>query len=159
MDTWVDISFDCLPLRSIERIDIPIDASPAYRGRCERILQAIEKHGSHNAYYLYNARCNYHLTNDPDQGTLKFKFEATVLTDAQDSRSSSCELSLAQLAQDTCDWVTEPIIQWFQQTLSRSVLVEFDRYIAVGDLDQTKIRIEKMKASSDETGGFVGMYL
>ena len=28
MDRWVEISFDCLPLRSVGRLDIPMDASP-----------------------------------------------------------------------------------------------------------------------------------
>ena len=55
MNRPVDISFDCLPLRSIGRLDIPLDASPKYRARCERIKAAIDKHGSHNAYYLYHA--------------------------------------------------------------------------------------------------------
>ena len=30
---YVDISFDCLPLRSVTRLDVPIDASPKYRER------------------------------------------------------------------------------------------------------------------------------
>jgi hypothetical protein len=28
---YVEIVFDCLPLRSVGRLDIPIDASPKYR--------------------------------------------------------------------------------------------------------------------------------
>lgn len=31
MDRFVDISFDCLPLRSIGRMDVPLDASPKFR--------------------------------------------------------------------------------------------------------------------------------
>ena len=31
MQRYVEIVFDCLPLRSISRLDIPIDASPRYR--------------------------------------------------------------------------------------------------------------------------------
>ncbi|MGE3408570.1 MAG: hypothetical protein AB7I37_17260, partial [Pirellulales bacterium] len=64
MTRYVDITFDCLPLRSIGRLDVPIDASPRYRARCERLLKAIEQHGSFNTYYLYNAQCTFHLTND-----------------------------------------------------------------------------------------------
>ena len=37
MNRYVEISFDCLPLRSVGRLDIPMDASPKYRERCERI--------------------------------------------------------------------------------------------------------------------------
>ena len=52
MNRWVEIEFDCLPLRSIGRFDIPLDASPVYQAKCERIKQAIDQHGSHNSYYL-----------------------------------------------------------------------------------------------------------
>ena len=62
---FVEIMFDCLPLRSVGRLDIPIDASPKYRQRCERIKDEMERHGSHNSYFLYNASCVFHLTNDP----------------------------------------------------------------------------------------------
>ena len=55
MDRWVEISFDCLPLRGIGRLDIPMDASPKYQQRCERIKDAMERHGSFNSYFLYNA--------------------------------------------------------------------------------------------------------
>ncbi len=54
-DQSVEIAFDCLPLRSVGRLDIPLDASPDFRSRCERIKAAMEKHGTHNSYYLYNA--------------------------------------------------------------------------------------------------------
>ena len=64
MSRWVDITFDCLPLRTITRMDIPLDASPKYQALCQRIQQAIERHGSHNSYYLYNAKCAFHVTND-----------------------------------------------------------------------------------------------
>ena len=48
---------------------------------------------------------------------------------------------------------------WFRETVPRAVMVEFDRYIAVGDLKQTIERVEKIQAESDQHGGFVGMYL
>ena len=41
MSEYVEIEFDCLPLRSVGRMDIPIDASPNYRARCERIKHAL----------------------------------------------------------------------------------------------------------------------
>ena len=37
----VEITFDCLPLRSVGRLDIPIDASPKYRERCLAIKRSI----------------------------------------------------------------------------------------------------------------------
>ena len=94
MSAWVDITFDCMPLRSIGRLDIPLDASPKYRAFCERINNAIETHGSHNTYYLYNARCVYHLTNRPDHGMLEFRFDGTVFTDATDLKTDRCELQV-----------------------------------------------------------------
>ena len=69
MNQHVQISFECLPLRSVGRLDIPIDASPAFHARCERIKHALEKHGAHNSYFLYDARCTFHLTNDPARGS------------------------------------------------------------------------------------------
>ena len=60
MNRFVDITFDCLPLRSVTRLDIPIDASPKYQALCERIKQGIATHGTFNTYYLYNARCTFH---------------------------------------------------------------------------------------------------
>jgi len=157
MDRWVEISFDCLPLRSVERLDIPLDASPKYRERCLRIKQAIEKHGSHNTYFLYNAQCVYRLTN-ADLGMLQFRFEGTALTDDTDQKCVRCDLE-TELVRETCEWLTEPIVDWFRSTVSCSVCVEFDRYIAAGDLERTRQRIQKLQDSADEAGGFVGMYL
>ena len=82
MERWVEITFDCMPLRGVGRMDIPIDASPRYRQFCESVKAAIEKHGSHNSFFLYNARCAYRLLNDPERGLIDFKFQGTVLTDA-----------------------------------------------------------------------------
>jgi hypothetical protein len=158
MDRFVEVAFDCLPLRSVARLDIPIDASPKYRARCERIKRAIETHGSHNSYYLYNARCKFQLTNDPEVGRLEFTFEGTVLTDDADQRTRHCKLEV-ELSRETCDWLTEPIVAWFHEAVSRAVIVEFDRYIAAGDLAQTVKRIAQMQNQVDESGGFVGMYL
>jgi hypothetical protein len=158
MQRWVDITFDCLPLRTVGRLDIPIDASPRYRRRCEHIKDALERHGSHNSYYLYNAKCIYHLVNDDDIGTIEFKFEGTVLTDSSDEKTERSDLHI-ELIRETCEWLTEPIVKWFEDTVSRAVAVEFDRYIAAGDLAKAKERIEKIQAASDESGGFVGMYL
>lgn len=158
MGQWVEITFDCLPLRSVTRLDIPIDASPKYRAQCERIKAAIEKHGSHNTYYLYNALCRYHLTNHADRGMLELRFEGTVITEATDMHTQRCDVQ-AELVRETCDWLTTPIVQWFEQCVSRSVAVEFDRYIEAGDLQKTKERIARLQAETEQSGGFVGMYL
>jgi hypothetical protein len=158
MNRWVEISFNCLPLRSVGRLDIPIDASPKYRERCERIKGAIDKHGSHNTYYLYNAKCTYRFTNDDDNGMVQFRFEGTVLTDAEDVRCERCDLEV-ELKRETCSWLTEPIVKWLTETVQHSVMVEFNRYIDAGDLEKAKQQVEQIRAASDESGGFLGMYL
>jgi hypothetical protein len=158
MERWVDINFDCLPLRSVTRLDIPLDASPGYRALCERIKAAIEMHGNHNTYYLYNASCTYHLTNHPDVGMLQFKFEGTLFTDATDLKPNRCDLTV-ELTRETCDWINASVVQWFHESVQHSVCVEFGRYIEAGDLQKTVERLAKLREASDEAGGFVGMYL
>ena len=158
MNRWVDIRFDCLPLRTITRLDIPLDASPKYRQRCEDIKAAIDKHGTHNSYYLYNAHCIFHLVNSEQRGAIDFAFDGVVLTDTQDESCKSSDLRVT-LAGETCDWLTQPVSDWFAATVPHAVKVEFDRYIAAGDLDKTRSRIEKIEAASDDAGGFIGMGL
>ena len=158
MSRWVEIVFDCLPLRSVGRLDIPIDASPRFRERCERVKQAIDKHGSHNTYYLYNANCKFRLTNRDEIGMLEFRFEGTVITDATDMRTQTSDLRV-DLVRETCDWLTAPVVEWFHQSVSYAANVEFDRYIEAGDLQKTKDRMALLQAEIDKTGGHVGMYL
>ncbi len=158
MNQYVEISFDCLPLRSLSRLDVPIDASPELQALAERVQKAIRSHGSHNAYYLHNAKCTFHLTNDPAIGMIEFRFEGTVLTDEQDCRAVRSDLQ-ATLGGETCDWLTEPVVAWFRETVSRAVLAEFDRYIAAGDLKRTIDRMAQLQAQSDSLGGFLGMGL
>jgi hypothetical protein len=158
MNRWVEIEFDCLPLRSVGRLDIPLDASPKYRQRCERIKSALERHGSHNTYYLYNAGCTFHLTNRENFGTLEFRFEGTAITDAADMRARHADLDV-ELVRETCDWLTAPVVEWFRQAVQHAVCVEFDRYIEAGDLAKTKERMDKLQAEIEKHGGHVGMYL
>lgn len=158
MHQFVEIEFDCLPLRSVGRLDIPLDASPKYRARCERIKSALERHGSHNSYFLYNARCVFHTTNDPQLGMIEFRFEGTALTDPGDETTKSCDLEV-ELVRETCDWLTQPIVEWFHETVRHAVRIEFDRYIAAGDLAQTVRRIELLQSQADQHGGYLGMYL
>ncbi len=158
MDRWVEIEFDCLPLRSIARLDIPLDASPKYRQRCERLKHAIERHGQHNSYFLSNARCAFHLANSEQVGLIEFRFEGTILTDDDDLKSKSSDLTV-ELVRETCDWLTAPVVSWFHEAVTRAVLVEFDRYIEAGDLAKAKERAAAMQAQLEQSGGYVGMYL
>src|SRR5436190_23558632 len=158
MQRYVEITFDCLPLRTISRMDVPIDASPRYRQRCEAIKAAIDHHGSHNSYYLYNAHCIFHLTNSDEIGMVEFEFEGTLLTDPSDQCAEHADLQV-KLVLETCDWLTEPVVAWFKDTVPEAVLAEFDRYIAAGDLEQAKKRIAALQARADQSGGYMGMYL
>ncbi|MEX0792406.1 MAG: hypothetical protein WD045_04685 [Pirellulaceae bacterium] len=94
MDRYVEIEFDCLPLRSIERLDIPLDASPKFQEHCLRVKEALEKHGSLNTYFLHNARCTYRLLNHPTDGMIQFAFSGTVLTDSEDLTSQGSDLTV-----------------------------------------------------------------
>ena len=158
MSHWVEISFDCLPLRSVGRMDIPLDASPKFRQRCERIKAALEKHGSFNTYYLHNATCKFHLTNREEDGMIEFRFEGTVITDQTDLRTDRTDLAV-ELVRETCDWLTAPVVEWFHATVSHALRVEFDRYIEAGDLAKAKERMQKLQAEIEKSGGHVGMYL
>ncbi len=158
MNPSVEISFECVPLRTLGRLDVPLDASPGFEALVQRVKRAVEKHGQHNTYYLHNARYVLHLTNDPQIGMLEFRFEGTVLTDAEDRTTLRSDLDV-QLAQETCDWLTEPVVGWLRETVNRAVQVEFDRYIAAGDLERAKQRIARLQAESDARGGFLGMGL
>ena len=154
----VEISFDCLPLRSLQRLDVPLDAPPALRALTERIQKAIRTHGLHNTYYLHHAKCTFHLTNDPTVGLIEFRFEGTVLTDERDSRAVRCDVEVGLLG-ETCDWLTEPAVAWFRETVRQAVIVEFDRFIAAGDLKRTVERLARLEAESDARAGFLGMGL
>jgi len=155
---WVDIEFDCLPLRSVTRLDVPFDASPAYEQFVLRVKAAIEKHGSHNAYYLSAASCTFHLTNDPKTGMVRYLVDGVVLTNTDDLKTRAADLNV-RLDGETCPWLTEPIVDFLAESVRHAMLVEFDRYIEAGDLRRTQERIEKLQSETDESGGFVGMYL
>lgn len=154
----VAISFDCTPLRSVSNTVIPPDASPAFRGRLERVQQAIARHGTRNTYYLTNGTCTFQFTNDPAAGWVRFAIEGTVLTDEADTRTVGSDLTV-RLDKETCDWLTQPAVEWLSITVRHAVETEFDRYIAAGDLDRARERLAREQAASDSSGGFLGMNL
>ena len=157
-DQWVEVQFDCLPLRSVTRWDAPADASPKLRDFCARLQQAHLQHGGHNTFYLHNARCIFHLTNQPDLGMLEFQFEGVVLTDPDDRHTKGSDLAV-ELVRETCPWLVEPVVHWFRESVQHAVRVEFNRYIEAGDLEKTRQRIAKLQAESDHLDGYLGMYL
>lgn len=155
---WVEVEFDCLPLRSVSRLDVPVDASPKYEQFLLRLKAAIETHGSYNSYYLHRGKCVFHLTNDPGSGTIEFHFEGTVLTDGNDLQTRNVDLSI-DLGNETCGWLTEKSVSFLTESVQHAVIVDFNRYIAAGDLEKTRERIEKINQQSDDADGYMGMYL
>ena len=81
-----------------------------------------------------------------------------MLTCEADEQTRDCHLQV-ELKRETCDWLTQPIVDWFAESVRHAVEVEFDRYIQAGDLEKTKERIDQLEASQEATEGFLGMYL
>jgi hypothetical protein len=157
MDPHVDIAFDCLPLRAVGRVDVPLDASPAFRVRCERLKLAIETHGMENGYFLYNARCVYRLANSDVDGMLRFAFEGTVVTDRSDVKAEHADLAI-ELTGDTCGGVPAEVLRWFHTAVERAVLIEFDRFIAAGRLAERVGELGHVEQAAD-VADFAGMNL
>jgi hypothetical protein len=155
MEPYVDIAFDCLPLRSISRVDVPLDASPAFRKRCERLQQAIDAHGTQSAYYLYNTRCVYRLANSGIDNMLRFSFDGTVLTDRGDCKAEQAELRIELIA-ETCRPMTAEVLHWFREVVERAVLIEFDRFIAAGQLGERVSQLGRIDSIRD-VADFAGM--
>ncbi len=118
----------------------------------------MDKHGTLNTYYLHNATCTFHFTNDPLEGMVQFSFEGAVMTDTKDLEARSADLDV-QLVRETCGWINQTIVAWLRSTVTQAVRVEFNRFIAAGDLSLAIKRMEKIQQASDAAGGFVGMYL
>ena len=157
MNPVVDIVFDCLPLRLVGRFDVPLDASEAYRRRCERLKQAIDRHSEQNAYFLYNARCVYRLANSEVDGMLRFEFEGTVIANPGDDKAVATDLEI-ELAATTCNDFPDPVKEWFIQAVEVAVLVEFDRFAAAGNLARAVAAASQVDHIED-LASFAGMHL
>lgn len=155
---WVEIEFDCLPLRSVTRLDVPLDASPKYEAFVRRVKAAMEKHGTHNTYYLHQGTCSFHLTNAEEEGEVAFEFEGVALTGEKDQKTRSVDLNVS-LLRETCGWLSEPIVQFFSESVQHALLHEFDCYIQAGDLTKTEQRMQRLAEQNELSQGFVGMYL
>jgi hypothetical protein len=158
MNRWVDITFRCLPLRSVPSFSLPADAPQETTVTYRKLRAAAQKHGLHNTYYLHDGKCVFHLTNDDQIGTIEFAFAGTVLTDLDDMRTRGCDLEV-EMTGEVCEWLVAPIVAWFGESVREAVKVEFDRFIAAGDLDKTVQRLQQIQAASDARGGFLGAWL
>src|SRR3954462_14464673 len=154
MQPVVDIAFDCLPLRSIARVDVPLDASPAFRARCERLQQATEAHADENAYLLYNTRCTYRLANSDIDNMLRFSFDGTLLTDRSDCKADRAILNVVLIA-ETCNGVPPAVLEWLRGIINRAVLIEFDRFITAGQLADRVDQLGMIDSITD-IAGFAG---
>jgi len=157
MDRHVDIAFDCLPLRSVGRVDVPLDSSAEFRARIEHMKRAINRHGVENAYFLYNAHCVYRLANSDVDGMLRFSFEGTVLTDRSDAKAERADLDV-ELVSETCGGLPAVVVDWFCEAVERAVVVEFDRFIAAGHLARRVDALERLAHLADRSE-FAGMNL
>jgi hypothetical protein len=155
LENEIDIAFDCLPHRSVGRVDIPLDASPAFRGRLEHLKRSIDTHGVENAYFLYNARCIFRLANSDIEGMLRFSFEGTVLTDRSDAKADRADL-VVELVSETCGGLPAVVLDWFCGAVERAVLVEFDRFITAGHLERRVDELDRMTHLA-ELAAFRGM--
>ena len=155
MQPNVDIAFDCLPLRSVGRVDVPLDASPAYRERCERLQRAIEKYGAANTYFLYNTRCVYKLANSDIDNMLRFTFDGVVVTDRSDGRAERAELTV-KLTSETCGPMSPDVLAWFGRVVERAVLIEFNHFIAAGQLEARVAGLGQVDSIAD-VADFTGM--
>jgi hypothetical protein len=151
----VDIAFDCLPLRSVGRVDVPLDASPSYRARCERLKKAIDEHDGENAYFLYNTRCTYRLANSDIENMLRFSFDGAVITDRSDGRAERAHLAVV-LTAETCGPLSPAALEWWRQVVERAVLIEFNHFINAGRLAERVSRLGKFDSIAD-IGDFTAM--
>lgn len=151
----IEIAFDCLPLRSVGRIDVPLDASLAFRARLEQLQRAIETHPVANTYFLYNTQCTYKLANSEIVNMLRFTFDGTLLTDRSDCKAERADLAIVLVA-ETCGDVSAAALEWLRGVVERAVLVEFDRFIEAGRLAARVAELGE-GASVGAISGFAGM--
>jgi len=154
----VTIRFDCTPLRSVVNAKVPTEASPRFRALVERMQAAAGRHGTRNTHYLTNASCTFHFTNSADSGWVEFSVEGTVITDDRDTHTVGSDLTVA-LSKENCDWLNQPAVNWLALSARRAIEVEFDRYIAAGDLGRTLERLATEQAAIETGGGYLGMNL
>lgn len=154
----VEIAFTCIPLRSVGRFDPPLDATEQQRSLWDQLHRALNTHGAHNAFFLCNGSCVFHFANHETLGMVHFTFQGTVLTDADDRNTIGSELHIA-LQSETCPWLTTAAVAWLNETVERAVRIEFDRYIAAGDLQKTIDQLRHLEAETEARGGYLGMGL
>ena len=151
----IEIAFDCLPLRSVGRVDVPLDASERFRRRVERIKAAFQEFGAERTYFLYNAYCVFRFANSEIDGACRFEFEGVVRTDAGDRKCHESQLDV-RLVSETCGGTPAVVEAWLAERVRCAVSIEFDRFIAAGYL---AARTEQLGAGTNlaDLGGLSGL--
>jgi hypothetical protein len=147
-DSAVQIEFDCLPQRSIARLDVPLDASEELRERAERMKAAMEAFGAERSYFLYNAHCVFRFANSEVDGVCRFAFEGAVQTDAGDRKCERTMLDV-RLTSDTCGGVPDAVLAWLTERVHQAVPIEFDRFIEAGQLAARQQELADGQAPAD----------
>ncbi|HMP07213.1 MAG TPA: hypothetical protein PJ982_12750 [Lacipirellulaceae bacterium] len=132
-ESVVDVVFDCLPLRAVGRVDVPLDASDRLRQRLERLQAAMTAFGPERTYFLYNAHCAFRFANSEVEGSCRFEFEGAVRTDAGDRCCAETHLDV-WLTGETCGGAPPEVEAWLADRVRRAVAIEFDRFLAAGPL-------------------------
>jgi len=153
----IDIAFACLPFRSVSRLDVPMDASPQYRARVERMKAALQTHGAERTYYLYDAHCVFRFANSEVEGMVRFEFEGIVRTDAGDLLTNDVDLEVI-LTGETCGIIPPEVELWLRERVHRAVAIEFDRFIAAGHLSACAENLGQLERLSD-LSAFSGMHV
>lgn len=112
----------------------------------------------HNAFFLSNGKCVFHFANHETLGMVKFAFHGTVLTDTDDRKTAGSDLHI-ELQSETCPWLTATAVAWLKETVEQAVRIEFDHYIATGDLQVTIDRLRQLEAETEAKSGYLGMGL
>jgi hypothetical protein len=97
----------------------------------------------------------FHLANSEVENILRFEFEGIVRTDASDLLTESADLAVT-LTSETCGGVPAEVLTWFKARVEKAVAIEFDRFIAAGQLSQRSQEIGQIARLSD-LAGFSGM--
>ena len=99
----------------------------------------------------------YHLTNHAETGMLDFRFRGIVLTDPEDRRTRGSDLEV-ELVRETCAWLTEPVVQWFAETVAapwKSNSIDISRPVTWHARSSGSSR---SRPASDDQDGFLGMF-
>ena len=156
LPSLVDVEFECVPLRTIGRLDIPLDASDAQRRRAVHMQSAINSYGVERTYFLQNARCVFRFANSDVEGVCRFEFEGIARTDAGDRKCEEVILEVA-LVSETCGGVPSVVQEWLIERVRRAVAIEFDRFIAAGQLAAHAGQPEAPSPAAGTLDGLGGM--